>query len=322
MSLNRSKKRKSDPTGQAPRRRKATRVLDARLNTSQGAIKRLFRDIPSTRRTVTPLKPITPVPNQEVTVVYDYDLSPAELTQLEAQIRLILDTQLETEGDTVPFLWFWSDQLEPPYRQGTMEEVNRVNQLIAAAIIAGLITDPFVQQISVDQVIQSFEYQTALRNLIVKNYGTIKSLSGRTAAQVIQEINSGISAGLSPNDISKNITERFDVAKSNAKRIADTEINRAYNDAKLDSVKIIEKQSGQRAGVLHISALLPTTRDSHAARHGKVFTVDDQQKWWDTGVNRINCKCSTSTVLIDGRGDVVEVDDQQTLIKEREFFER
>ena len=315
MSLNRSKKRRHDPTGQASRRRKATRALDRRLNTSEGAIKILVRDVQSTRRTVTPLT------NQE-TVVYDYQITPAQLTQLEAHIRAILDMQLETEGNAPMPGWFWVDQIEPPYRQGTMEEVNRINQLIAAAILAGVIVDPFVQQVPIEQVLQSREYNEAIRRLTVTNYGTIKSLSERTSSQVIQQINSGISAGNSPADISKAVSERFDVSHSNAKRIADTEINRAYNDAKLDGAKLIEKRTGQRTGVLHISALLPTTRDDHADRHGKSYTVEDQFKWWETGANRINCKCSTSTVLIDGKGDVVQTEDQATLQKEREFFER
>lgn len=315
MSLNRSNKRRHDPTGQASRRRKATRALDARLRMSEGAVKVLVRGIPATRRTVTPL------PNQ-ATVVYDYQITPAELSLLEAQIRLILNTQLETEGQSPPSNWFWFNQIEPPYRQGTMEEVNRINQLIAAAILAGQIKDPFVQQVPIEQVLQSREYSEAIRRLTVTNYGTIKSLSERTSSQVIQQINSGISAGISPTEIGKNIAERFDVSQSNAKRIADTEINRAYNDAKLDGAKLIEKRTGQRTGVLHISALLPTTRDDHADRHGKSYTVEDQFKWWETGANRINCKCSTSTVLIDGKGDVIETEDQETLRAEREFFER
>ena len=263
MALNRSRKRKNDPTGQASRRRKATRALVRRLDMAEGAVKRLFRDIPATRRTIAPIR------NQE-TVFYDYDLTPAERTQLEIQIAIILGLWLETTGDAPPSDWFWADEIEPPYRQGAMEEVSRANQLIAAAIVAGLITDPFVQQIPVEQVINSVEYQTALRDLVVKNHSTITSLSERTSAQVIQEINSGTRAGLSPNEVAKNITERFNVSKSSAKRIADTEINRAYNDAKLDSVRIIETQTGQRSGVLHISALLPTTRTEHAARHSKV----------------------------------------------------
>ena len=90
MTLNRSNKRRGDPTGQASRRRKATRALDARLRMSEGAIKVLVRGLSATRRTVTPL-------TNQVTVVYDYQITPAELSMLEAQIRTIINTQLETE---------------------------------------------------------------------------------------------------------------------------------------------------------------------------------------------------------------------------------
>lgn len=315
MSLNRSKNRQNDPTGQASRRRKATRSLNVRLTRAESEIKSLIRGLSTTRRTVTPLV-------NQPTVIFDYDLTPAELAQIEAQIRAIINDELGTEGDIPPPGWFWAGQIEPPYRQGTMEEVNRFNQLITAAIVAALIVDPFVTAIPIEQVIQSREYQEALRSITVENYSTIKSLSDRTAAQVIQEMNSGIRSGLSRNEINKNISERFDVSRSNAKRIADTEINRAYNDAKLNSGKIMQQRTGQRMGVLHISALLPETREAHADRHGNAYTIEDQSRWWDSGVNRINCKCSTSTVLIDNQGNVIQTEDQSTLEQERKFFEQ
>lgn len=317
MALNRSKKRKNDPTGQSSRRRKATRSLDTRLNQAEKRIKPLIRDLQPERRVVTPVR------NNE-TIVYEYHMSPAEILALEAQIRTIINEELGTIGDSVEPDWFWSDQIEPPYREGTVEEINRTNQLISAALIAGLIPqDGFIQPVAVESVIFSRDaFQVPLNNLIAQNYSTIKSLSDRTAAQVIQEINSGINAGLSRSDIIDLIEERFDVSRSNAKRIADTEINRAYNDGKLNATEQIGRRTGVRTAVLHISALLPTTRDTHADRHGKAYTVEDQLRWWNSGVNRINCKCSTNSVLIDNRGNIIQTQDQETLEQERRFFEQ
>lgn len=317
MPLNRSQKRKQDPTGQASRRRKATRALDSRLNNAERKIKPLIRALPAERRVVTPIQ------NAEQSIFYDYELSPAELMQLENAIRSIINGELETTTENVPAMWFWSEQIEPPYRQGTVEELNRFNQLISAAIIAGLISDPFVQPVQVDDFIfDNDSYRVPLNNQIASNFSTIKSLSDRTAAQVIQVVNSGLQSGLSRQEIINQISERFDVSNSNAKRIADTEINKAYNDGKLNTTKQIQNKTGVRTAVLHISALLPTTRDSHASRHGKAYTVEDQLSWWNAGVNRINCKCSTNAVLIDSRGNIIQTQDEETLIAERKFFEQ
>lgn len=319
MALNRSKKRKADPTGQASRRRKATRSLDTRLTKAEQRIKPLVRALQPERRTVTPIRNA-----DQPTIIYDYGMTPAEILDLERQIRAILNQELGTEGDRVEPDWFWYDQIEPPYRQGTLEELNRINQLIAAAIIAKAIpTDGFIQPVTVESVTgDDRAYRVPLNNLVAADYSTIKSLSDRTAAQVIQVINSGVNAGISRDAIVDDIVDRFDVSRSNAKRIADTEINKAFNNGKLNATSEVERRTGVRTGVLHISALLPTTRDAHAARHGNAYTVEDQLRWWDSGVNRINCKCSTNAVLIDQQGNIIQTQDQATLEAERRFFEQ
>lgn len=315
----RSKQSRQDPTGQAKRRKSATGALNVRLTVAEMGVKKLFRKVPRRRRS------IVPISNQgesEPTAFFEYDLSPAALLFFEADIRTILDGVLETTGELIPPGWFWSDKIEPPYREGTVREVVRFNQLLAAAIARRAIVDPFIQVIPIEGILQSPEYLTDLRQVIAKNYKTIKSLSNTTASQVIQEINSGIAAGLPPSEISKNITERFDVSKSSAKRIADTEVNKAFNNGKLDQIERAAKRTGLRAGVIHISALMITTRDEHAKRHGLAFTVEDQRRWWDSGSNRINCHCSTISVLLDSAGNIVQAQEQAEIRAERAFFER
>jgi hypothetical protein len=101
----------------------------------------------------------------------------------------------------------------------------------------------------------------------------------------------------------------------------ETEINKAYNDAKLDATRLLSDRTGLRAAVIHISALTPTTRATHADRHGNAYTVGDQQQWWSEGSNRINCKCSTQSVLIDSKGNVMQGELQEEIKEERSFFD-
>lgn len=311
------KKTPQDPTGQGVNRRKSKKRLQNRLEKAKREIKALFREIPKRRRTQ------VKIVNQDQ-VIYDYDLTPEQREIFEAEVRRILDEDLETQGDRVPPEWFWKQDVELPYRQGTTEELVQFNQMISAAVVAGVLVRGLPpQRVAPELVLFSQPYLEALNNAYVSNYSVIKTLSSRTASQVIQTVNLGIQAGNTPTDIAVAINGRFDVAVSSAERIARTEVNKAYNDARMNAVEIAADQSGLRAGVLHISALTPTTRDTHAARHGLAYTTAQQMEWWNTGSNRINCLCTTRSVLIDNNGKVVQKEEQEDIREEgKQFFKK
>lgn len=296
-------KTKGDPTGQRKNRADTSKHLAARIEKARREVITLFRAVPKSRRSV------TKTVNEQIPV-YDYDLTPEQAEILNNKIRKIIDDLLlETEGNTMPMKWWMKEDLELPTRQATIEEINEFNRLIALAIALGMLGrgGTELQRIAPEVVLSSQKYLSELRNVYIENFQTIKSLSDGTASQVIQKINSGINAGLTPTDISKSITERFNVSKSNADRIARTEVNRAYTGAKLRATKTAGEVSGAKPMVRHISALLPNrTRAHHAARHYLVYTPEEQEAWWAEGSNRINCLCTIRTVLIDKEGNYIE----------------
>lgn len=311
------KKTKDDPTGQARNRNRGTRRLSVRLTNAEREVKALFRDIPRTVRRQ------TKIVNADQTTIYNYEWSAQEQAAFERAVQFILNQELlETQTGEMPFDWYWKEDIERPYRQGTAEEVRDFNQLIAGAVAAGVLINGLPpQEVLIEQVLLSETYRSALNNAQVSNFSTIKGLSEKTSTQVMQRINAGIQAGDTPTVIAADISKRFDVARSDAKRISETEINKAYNDAKLDAANLLAVQTGLRSAVIHISALTTTTRDTHADRHGNAYNVSDQLQWWNTGANRINCKCTTRSVLIDRNGKVVQSELQDELKAERSFFD-
>lgn len=311
-----SKKTPQDPTGQARNRRKGTKQLSRRLVAAEREMKALFRSIPRSVRRQTSIQ------NAEQKTFYDYDYNAQAQADLTSSTEFILNDQLlETQTGIMPFAWYWKKDIELPYRQGTAEEVRDFNQLVAGAVVAGTLVNGIPPQaVPIEQVLISETYRARLGTVQVSSFGDIKALSEKTAAQVMQEINSGIEAKVSPSKIGKRISERFRVSRSDAKRIAETEVNKAYNDAKLDTTKQISAQTGLRAGVVHVSALLPTTRSWHADRHGNAYTVEDQTEWWNTGTNRIYCHCTTKSILIGKSGEVINVELQEEIREEGESF--
>lgn len=284
------RKTPQDPTGMGTNRARAAKRLTNRLTRAEKAINDSFRAIPYS---------IANAAN------VTYSISPSQLALIGAGIRTILAEELETIADVNPPGWFWFDDIEQAWRSGFAEETVEFNRLIAKAQALGLV-EVQLQPIEPEVILATRTYRDALSAVTVQNYGTIKSLGNTTADRVIQVINEGVRSGKPRSEIISDITDRFGVSKSSAKRIADTEINRAYNDARIDAATQIGRRSGLTPAVKHISALLPTTREHHAARHGKIYTPAEQIQWWNEGSNRINCHCSTRTVLVDKDGVIVE----------------
>lgn len=297
-AFNVARKTEADPSGQRDNRSRAYKLLAKRLKIAKREILSLLRAIPRSIKIVVNLKPET---------VYDYDIPPEQLETFDSQIRQIINKMLETQGDTVPNNWFFKPEVEQPVRQGTLETTNEYNRLIALAILAGMLGrgGMQLQRISPEVITSSQPYLSALRSVYVENFQVIKTLSDRIAGQVIQVVNDGIRTGLSPTQIAEQISNRFNVGDASANRIAQTEVNKAYNNAKMRATKTAGGITGLKSYVMHISALLPTTRSWHAARHMKIYTVEEQNTWWDEGSNRINCYCTVQPVIKQRNGEYI-----------------
>lgn len=295
-----------DPTGQRTNRRSTNAKFSKRLKIAERKIIAEFRAIPRKRR------------QQKVNstlIFYQYDMTSRDLETLQLAIQNYLDASLGTHGDLMPDDWWYRSEIELPYRQGTLQELIDLNQQLEQAIIQGVRVRGFTPTtIDTTGVLLSPRYNDAVRSAQVFDYGLVKKLSTDTANQVFNEITLGAKAGDNPTDIVKRIRERFDVSESNAKRITDTEINRAYNDARLDAQKIASEDSGLKVMSVHLSSQLKTTRPHHLARHRHAYTPEQQTKWWDTGSNRIFCHCSTRSALLDPSGAIIDQELQGMII--------
>ena len=285
-----------DPTNQAGNRQKANRDNNRRLN----------RALERTLSLIDKLQPkrIDKKDIQTNLIFFEY-----EDQIFFDEILDILDEELETEDEQMPLDWYYTEYDETAYRSGTLQENAWIFIMLAGA--SGLFTD--------QAILNSVEYQRALALVQANDYRLLKGLSRTTSNQVFQTIQSGMAAGLSKPDIKKEITRRFNVAKTASSRIVNTEINKAYNNARLNLAQFYIDR-GEPLAIIHISALLTTTRPHHARRHGKAYTPEAQRRWWDTGSNRINCHCSTRAAKTDVDGNIENTTAQQKIIKQGQGF--
>lgn len=225
-------------------------------------------------------------------IVYEYQLSAELLTQISNEIELILRrAYMGTELPTPLSNWYMYSAVDQAYEQGTGLAVTNLN----------VISDEYTR--SLVDVVTSPPYINRVALVRARVFEEMEGLTASVKSDIAGTLARGMEAGEGPRAIAKRISERTGVSKSRAVRIARTEINTAHRRARRAEAKDAQDRLGIRTGLLHISALSPTTRTTHARRNGRVYSIQDTEEWYNKDGNAINCKCSQSEVLLDEDGN-------------------
>lgn len=266
----------SDPTGVDRLERGAINDFGKRIRLIRRAyIKAIDRFTPE------------PVVNKAYTFRLDKDLLRSVLDGLDRFVDGVLLEGGENQ------LWFFETYVGVAYQRGTAQEYANLAQQ-SPAYKAG-------RQSLVD-LLRSEPYQRRISLIQAREFEEMKGLSGGVKADMGRVLSDGMARGLNPRDIATNLTEQSRTSEGRASRIARTEVSTALRRARLDEADDAAEMYGTQAKQMHMSALSPTTRPTHARRHARLFTTDEQREWWARDGNSINCKCSTVTVLVDDDG--------------------
>jgi hypothetical protein len=273
-----------DPTKQAGTRRRAMANIRRKLLGAKREVQALISDLPATL-----------VTNR---TQYTYELDDLRVQTVDIRIREIINKWFETQTDGRPARFFMNPYMATSYSMGTEDSVTRT------AILAGQAgySTADISQLDVERIFQSGIYERRVALVFGRTFNEMKGFSGDTATDLARVLSQVVTDGDSPRVAQKLIAQRFKVADSRAERISRTEINRAYTVARAEQADDTQKRLGIDVRMIHRSSLLPTTRVKHAARHGTVHTIQEQNDWWSTNGNRINCYCSTSEVVFSKDG--------------------
>lgn len=198
------------------------------------------------------------------------------------------------DGATTPAnLWFTAEYVAPAYLRGTAQEYSnlaRQSEVYRAA-------RPNLQSVLGDDA-----YRLRIALLQSRQFEQMKGLVGEIKADMTRVLTQGIAAGDNPREVAQRLRDLVGIEENRANRIARTEIGTALRTAKLDESEDAQERYKLRMLEMHLSALSPTTRATHAQRHGKLYTAAQQREWQQSDGNSINCKCSSTSVLVDENG--------------------
>lgn len=225
---------------------------------------------------------------------YVYQLDQGVLKSLLDNIGWLVDEILLEGGE--PNLWFYTAYVKPAYERGTAKTVRNIARQSPAYK---------AERATLADVINLEPYQRRLILLRAREFEEVKGFTAEVKADMARILTDGMARGQNPLEISRKLAEQTHIEDFRADRIARTEINTALRRARWDEFEDAQQAYGLNMKYMHISALSPTTRRTHAARHGNLYTVEQARDWAASGANSINCKCGGVEVMVDNSGEPI-----------------
>lgn len=250
---------------------------------------------------------------------YLYQVEQAEINAVDQLIaRIVNQWVMDGQGLWSP-QWYLNQYTYPAWETGASESLQSL-QNISPAVVVGQEISTEIRGLDIQQLLMTPAYRRPIELLSSRTFNSMEGLSGDMIKDLRFILSQSIADGISARDAAKRINAKLwpneGGYKYRAERIARTEINSSYRQAYIevndDMNDNVFDKGGFESKLMHISALTTTTRPSHAARHGNVYTGDEQSEWWSEGANSIQCLCSVTSVLVDKKtGEVL----QQSLYK-------
>ncbi|WP_286863258.1 MULTISPECIES: phage minor head protein [Pantoea] len=223
---------------------------------------------------------------------YIYDMTAAQLADLLQRVQLILDDAMLDGGSQN--LWAL-EYVAAEYERGTHQAFTNLS--VQSPI--------YEQQTTLAQLLSTPAYQNQIAAAYVSTYSEWKGISDAVRADLANVISDAIGRGINPRETAQIISRRLDVSMAQAKNIAQTEQVGALRKAQWQETDWARERLGLNAAVLWLSALKPTTRSWHAARHGRTYTTEEVEAFYAQNGNRYHCYCSQIPVILDDSGKVI-----------------
>lgn len=274
-----------DPTNTDKRERKFMKDFDRRVNAIGKEVIRILNEQHYTVVTLNAL--------EVNATTYQFQLDQAILAGISSEIERICNLILLEGGEQE--LWALKSYIEPSYIQGTA--ATAANLTVQSELYA--LTKP-----TLDAILFSPPYRKRISLLAAREFELMQGFSQQMKSDLAQTLTRGMIAGQNPRVIAKDIQERTGVNRSRAERIARTEVTNSFRQARMDEAQAAQVDLGIKTKVMHLSALSPTTRPDHRARHAHLYTVQEERDWYaNTPGASINCKCGITEVLVNEKGE-------------------
>ncbi len=235
---------------------------------------------------------------------YQYQLDPLMMSQINSYIEALLNEIIYGNAQGEWSAGWWANAYASGAYQQAAEQVAAQTQLLAAD--AGVTQElPSLQYLRAEAVVMEPGFQRRLGSVYARLFEDMKGFTDVDKRNMAGIITRGMAAGQSPRVIAREMEKKGLEQDWRCLRIASTEVNQAYRDGSWSETDAVNDEvfgdSDYMLKVMHMSALLPTTRRDHAERHGTICTPAEEREWFATKASggQINCHCSEVNILVN-----------------------
>lgn len=238
----------------------------------------------------------------------NYTVDGNQLARVLTRIQEIVD-EILLDGDINKF---WAGRfVADMYQMGT----NRTFQNLSAQ------SPLYSQATSLESLLFSDTYIRRIGITYTATFNDWKGLADNLKSELSSVLSGAVARGVNPRETAEIISKRIGISYSRAKALAQTEQVGALRQATWDETKRTQEELGLKTSLLHMSALKPNSRATHVARHGKIYTVEQVEEWYEGNGNRFNCYCAQVAVLINDHGQPYNQPVINRLLKEAGAWE-
>ena len=235
---------------------------------------------------------------------YQYQLDPLLMSQINSYIEALLNEIIYGNAQGEWSAGWWANSYSSGAYQRAAEQVITQTQLLAAD--AGVTQElPSLQYLRAEAVVMEPGFQRRLGSVYARLFEDMKGFTDVDKRNMAGIITRGMAAGQSPRVIAREMEKKGLEQDWRCLRIASTEVNQAYRQGSWDETDAVNDEvfgdSDYIMKVMHLSALLATTRRDHAARHGTICTPAEEREWFATKATggQIQCHCTTVDILVN-----------------------
>lgn len=288
---------KKYPTGQNPR-------IQAFYNELRKRLRKVYAEAGAYAEARLPMIATTTNALSVNAAGYQYQLDPLIVSQTSSYLEALLNEIIYGNAQGEWTQGWWANAYASGAYTQAAEKVVQQTQLLAAD--AGVTDElPSLQYLRAEAVVMDPGFQNRISYVYARLFEDMKGFTADDKKNMAGILSRGMAAGKSPRVIAKELEKSGGQQDWRCLRITSTEINAAYRAGALDETDAVNEDvfgdSDYEMRIMHLSALLPTTRRDHAARHGTICTPAQQKEWFATKATggAINCHCSQVDILVN-----------------------